>query len=637
MARVESLLSARLFLQPQVVGDRIYFLSNLDGKISLYVMDHGGSVPEPLLPPHIAIQNPHLVGGKSFYVFPKLNQIVVNLDRDGDENYQPMLIPLEGGFPQPAFGGAFAELRMHIGKCDPDNNILYLMGDHRETGINYAYRANLETGEVIEIAHSKWGAEVAGVNAQHTKVGIIESFTFGDHVLRLWQAGQQELKLLYGTALEDRNEGETIPLNGLATIEFVDGDQGALVYASVFEDAFGLGYVTLDKPQEIKPVPISGLQHSGIGEFTDFEHVRDDLYFLTYNIDGVDWVYEARYDARAQEMRAQRVLVGQQDLANGVLEALDYDKAGDRYAIAHSTATSPTQIYSLEGAARDQVLRHTNERLLGIPVEHLSPGEEASFESFDGMRISARLYLPAPELGYESPRPVVYYVHGGPQSQERPDFAWFSMPLIQLLTLRGFAVFVPNVRGSTGYGLDYMKLVDRDWGGDDRLDHVHAMTQVLPKDKRLDVSRTGVVGRSYGGYMTLMLAGRHSELWKGAVDMFGPYDLITFSERIPASWKPYYKLVIGDPDDAEDRKLLVERSPKTYLGDMECPMLVIQGANDPRVVAAESRDLVDELKADGKDIDLLLFEDEGHDVLKYKNRVTCYNAIVDFFEEKMMS
>ena len=96
------------------------------------------------------------------------------------------------------------------------------------------------------------------------------------------------------------------------------------------------------------------------------------------------------------------------------------------------------------------------------------------------------------------------------------------MPLIQFLTLRGFAVFVPNVRGSTGYGLNYTKQVDRDWGGQDRLDHVHAMTKILPKDKRLDVKRAAVVGRSYGGYMTLMQAGRHPELWSAACDMFGP-------------------------------------------------------------------------------------------------------------------
>ena len=97
-----------------------------------------------------------------------------------------------------------------------------------------------------------------------------------------------------------------------------------------------------------------------------------------------------------------------------------------------------------------------------------------------------RLYLPAPALGYVGPRPLVYYIHGGPQGQERPDFAWFSMPLIQHLTLNGCAAFVPNVRGSTGYGLSYTKRVDRDWGGQDRLDHVHAMTEVLPRDERQD-------------------------------------------------------------------------------------------------------------------------------------------------------
>lgn len=637
MARVESLLSARLFLQPQLVGDRLYFLSNLDGKISLYAMDHGGSVPEPLLPPHIAVQNPHLVGGKSFYVFPKLNQIVVNLDQDGDENYQPMLIPIEGGFPEAAFGGAFADKRMHIGHCDPERNILYLMGDHRETGVNYAYQANLESGEVLELASSNWGAWVVGVNADHNKAVLQDGYTLGDHVLRLWERGQDELRLLYGQPFEERKEGETVALNSLEEAEFVNQDKGLLAFASLFEDSFGLVHMDLDTPHQASPVAISGLQHEGVGEFTHFEHVKDDLYYLAYNIDGVDWVYEARFDPKTMEMKVERVLAGQGELANGVLEAIYYDKAGDRYAIAHSTATSPTQIYSLEGERRTRSILHTNERLLGIPQAHLSPGDDASFTSHDGRRVSARLYLPAPELGYQGPRPVAYYIHGGPQSQERPDFAWFSMPLIQLFTLRGFAVFVPNVRGSTGYGLEYMKLVDRDWGGDDRLDHVHAMTQILPQDERLDVNRAGVVGRSYGGYMTLMLAGRHSALWKGAVDMFGPYDLITFSERIPPSWKPYYKLAIGDPDDPKDRELLVERSPKTYLGDMTCPMLVIQGANDPRVVAAESRDLVDELKAAGKDIDLLLFDDEGHDVLKYKNRVACYNAIVDFFEEKLLA
>ena len=204
------------------------------------------------------------------------------------------------------------------------------------------------------------------------------------------------------------------------------------------------------------------------------------------------------------------------------------------------------------------------------------------------------------------------------------------MPLIQFLTLNGFAVFVPNVRGSSGYGLSYTTQVDRDWGGKDRLDHVHAMQQVLSQDSRLDVHRAAVVGRSYGGYMTLTLAGRHPDLWQAAVDMFGPFDLFTFLERIPETWKPYFSLTIGDAE--KDRDLLIERSPRTHLGQLGCPMLVIQGKNDPRVTAQESLDLVENLRAAGKTIDYLQFDNEGHDVLKFENRVRAYNAITDFFK-----
>jgi dipeptidyl aminopeptidase/acylaminoacyl peptidase len=207
------------------------------------------------------------------------------------------------------------------------------------------------------------------------------------------------------------------------------------------------------------------------------------------------------------------------------------------------------------------------------------------------------------------------------------------MPLIQILTLEGFAVFVPNARGSTGYGLDYTKRVDRDWGGQDRLDHVFAMQEVLPKDERVDVRRAGVVGRSYGGYMTLTLASRHPELWRAAVDMFGPYDLLTFAQRIPETWKPYFALTLGDPET--NRDFFVERSPRTHIDNIACPLLVIQGQNDPRLVEAESRDVVESLRGLGKEVEYLLFEDEGHDVLKLPNRVRCYERIVGFFSEHL--
>jgi dipeptidyl aminopeptidase/acylaminoacyl peptidase len=309
-------------------------------------------------------------------------------------------------------------------------------------------------------------------------------------------------------------------------------------------------------------------------------------------------------------------------------------KKGDGYAFSFTTATNPSQLYVFNPRAKGEK-RYTalsSERVIGIDRKYLAHGEDFTYDSFDGLRINARLYFPSKTLGFKEPYPLVLYVHGGPQGQERPDFTWFSMPLIQYLTMNGLAVFVPNVRGSTGYGLKFMKWVDHDWGGKDARDHVEGL-RVLEKDRRIDSSRRGVIGRSYGGYMTLTLVSRYPDLWRAGVDMFGPYNLLTFLERLPETWRTQLYLSIGHPD--KNRDFLIERSPVTYIDQVKCPMLIIQGRNDPRVVEKESSDLAERLKSRGTSVDFLVFEDEGHDVLKFKNRVTCYSKITSFFTEHL--
>lgn len=638
--RIESLLSARLFLVPQLVGERLYFLSNLSGHLSLYAMDAGGSVPEPLLPPHIALQNPHLMEGHSFVVFPKLEQILVLVDQDGDEKYRPMMIPTSGGYPQPLFAETFAGHRVNAFDPDLEENVVYFMADADDQPLIRSYWANVQSGAIVKINESMYAGIPAGRSEQRDQFILLESYGAGDNVLFTYRPGVDEQPVpFYGKPLSQRQPGEQVEATGFNELYFVEDGSALLFHSILFDDRYGLGRVSLERPEDAAPVPVVGLVHTGEGEMGNPHKLarRDGdgrrRYLLPYNIDGVSWLYEAEYDEEARAMNVRHTLVGQGELANGVLESVSYDAEGDRFVLSFSTATSPTQLYTIEGEQRDQVARHTNERILGIDPALLSPGEDASFTSYDGLRISARLYRPAAALGYEGPRPLVYYIHGGPQSQERPDFAWFSMPLIQFLTLNGFAVFVPNVRGSTGYGFAYMKHVVRDWGGADRLDHVHAMTEVLPQDEGLDVSRTAVVGRSYGGYMTLTLAARHPELWAAAVDMFGPYDLLTFAERVPETWKPFIASLVGDPETEAD--FLRERSPRTYIDDISAPLLVIQGANDPRVREVESRELVEHLRGQGKEVEYLMLPDEGHDILKFTNRVLVYNAITDFFKERL--
>lgn len=631
--RIESLLAARLFLVPQLVNGRIYFISDLSGRLSLYAMDDTGSVPECLLPPSVALQNPHLISGYAFVVLPELERILVMIDRDGDENYQPMFIPLAGGIPKPVFGERFAGQQLFCIHCDRARNLALFMVDPRTEPDYRTLRVDLATREATDLGSSPYHNAPLAVNDTYTDVILADQYTFGDAVLYRWQQGDAERSLLHGTPLAERGDDEGAHLTGFGDGEFVS-ESGVLLITSLFDDQYGPGYLDLNAPGAVQPVEIAGIQHEGVGELVGLKHLEGKRYRLDYNIDGCSWVYAGVFDEAQRRFRIDRTVCGTGALSNGVLESLYYDKESARYVASFSTATSPAQLY-LMGSSRNEpgkVTQLTHERVLGIDDELLAAGEDASYISHDGLRISARLYLPAESLGFEGPRPVVFYIHGGPQSQERPDFTWFSMPLIQFLTLHGIAVFVPNVRGSSGYGMAYMKRVDRDWGGLDRLDHVAAFEH-LRADPRLDPDRAAVVGRSYGGYMTLTLAGRHPELWRAACDMFGPFNLFTFMERLPPTWRTYFHQALGHPE--RDRDFLIERSPNTHLGNLACPLLVIQGANDPRVVEAESRDLVENLRGAGKTVAYLVFENEGHDVIKFENKVRCYNRITEFFVEQL--
>lgn len=638
---IESLLSARLLLSPQIADGMVYFLSDLSGVISLYRMDRNGSLPEPLLPAGLALQNPHLMVGHNYYVLPKLRKILVMVDENGNENYQPCFIPISGGIPEPIFGEKYKNEQLACLHCDVEENIAYLFRDDRKTPNMECLKVDMSTLEVTSLGKSMYGNAFNGVNPNHSIVILADGYTAGDTVLYIWHEGTNERRLLYGTPLEKRAKNQQVKLSGFQTCNFTPDEKGMLFKTNLFNDEGTVGYITIEEPSNVTEVPVRGLKHVGSGELVEMKTVHDGIYLLEYNIDGCTWLYESRYFEESGERHLQvtRVLCGLPPLDNGVLLSCEHklqEKSGDSkiaYVLSHAKAHVPSQLYLYQSEGENEKpLALSNERILGIGEEFLSKGEDASYTSFDGLRVSARLYLPSEHLGFRGPRPLVLYVHGGPQSQERPDFTWFSMPLIQYLTLNGFAVFVPNVRGSSGYGMQYMKQVDHDWGGKDVLDHLEGL-KTLEKDERIDSSRRAVIGRSYGGFMTLTLASRHPDLWKAACDMFGPYDLISFMHRLPQTWQTAFILSLGHPE--KDKEFLTERSPKTYLKNIRCPMLIIQGRNDPRVLAVESEEVAKNLRANGVETELLIFEDEGHDVIKFRNKTLCYTRITQFFQKHL--
>jgi pimeloyl-ACP methyl ester carboxylesterase len=616
-------------------------MSDMSGVMSLYGMNQEGSMPEPLLPAGLALQNPHLMAGYNYYVLPKLGKVLVMVDENGNENYQPCFVPLEGGIPEPIFGDRYKNEQLACLHCDVKKNIAYFYRDDRKTPNIDSLKVDLATLEITSFGKSIYGNTFNGVSKDHSTVILADGYTVGDQVLYIWRKEMTERQLLYGVPIEQRAKDQQIKLPGFGTCNFVPDGKGLLFRSNVLSDEGRPSYFSFDNPANVIEVPILGLRHDGAGDLVDIKLVDEDLFLVEYNIEGCSWLYECRYldEQGSRRLVIERTLCGLPPLSDGVLMRYDFElpessgKPNVGYVLSFATANSPAQLYLYPADTHTKTPKIlSRERVLGIDREFLSKGEDASFASFDGLRVSARLYLPSDDLGFKGPRPLVLYVHGGPQSQERPDFTWFSMPLIQFLTLNGFAVFVPNVRGSSGYGLDYMKRVDHDWGGKDVLDHVEGL-KMLEKDSRIDSTRRAVIGRSYGGYMTLTLASRHPDLWKAACDMFGPYDLISFIYRLPESWRTYFYLSVGHPD--KDRDFLIERSPKTYMKNVKCPMLIIQGRNDPRVLEAESKEVAENLRANGVETEFLVFEDEGHDVIKFKNKVICYMKIVDFFKKHL--
>ena len=221
-------------------------------------------------------------------------------------------------------------------------------------------------------------------------------------------------------------------------------------------------------------------------------------------------------------------------------------------------------------------------------------------------------------------------IHGGPEAQERAIY----QPLYQYLLSRGIGVLATNIRGSTGYGKTFQRLVQRDWGGGDLKDWDYAARWLREQDW-VDADRIGVFGGSYGGFAVLSCVTRLPDYWAAAVDIFGPSNLITFAKAVPPTWRRMMKRFVGDPE--EDAELLRERSPLTYIDNVRAPLLVIQGAKDPRVVKPESDQLVEKLREVGRTVEYVVFEDEGHGFTKRPNELKAMRLSAEWLERHLLA
>lgn len=255
--------------------------------------------------------------------------------------------------------------------------------------------------------------------------------------------------------------------------------------------------------------------------------------------------------------------------------------------------------------------------------------EPFAFNARDGLEVHG--YVTYPPNVEPSALPAVVNVHGGPWHRDE----WGYHSEAQWLANRGYACVQVNFRGSTGYGKAFGNAGDKEWGAAMHTDLLDAVDH-LASMGRIDASRVAIYGGSYGGYAALAGAAFTPGVFRCAVDMCGPSNLLTLLASLPTYWKPMIAMMygkIGDPESEKD--FLWERSPLSRVDDIAIPVLVAQGANDPRVKQAEAEQIVDALKAKGLPHEYLLFPDEGHGLARPENREIYYAAVERFLAEHL--
>jgi dipeptidyl aminopeptidase/acylaminoacyl peptidase len=300
----------------------------------------------------------------------------------------------------------------------------------------------------------------------------------------------------------------------------------------------------------------------------------------------------------------------------------DADDADETWLVAFNNDTTAVSYYSYDRRTREgRFLFEARPELSRYQLALMQP---FTFTSRDGLTIHGYAMFPpdAPRTGL----PTVLNVHGGPWARD----AWGYDPEAQWLANRGYLCVQVNFRGSTGYGKAFVNAGDREWGGRMHDDLVDAVAYITGQGWA-DPARVAIYGGSYGGYAALVGAAFTPELFRCAVDIVGPSNLKTLIETIPPYWAPMiaqFHNRVGDP--AKDEDFLWSRSPLSRVGDIRIPLLIAQGANDPRVKQAESEQIVAALTEAGIDHEYMLFPDEGHGFAKPENRLRFYAAAERF-------
>lgn len=577
-------------------GAEVAYSTNTSGQFNLWRQPSAGGYPRQL-----TLYADEAV--RDIAWSPDGSTLLYTADREGNEFYRPHLIPTRGGRPDPFPSEPDVQ---HVlggyGAWSPDGRWMAYAGNDREPTDQDVLLRDAANGEVrrvltgdgmyFPVAWSPDGAMLTAVEAVSNTRYKMHLISVADGSPRRLTPEEADAKFIPGPWAADGS--------GFWMVS----DEGREFVGLAFYDLANGGYEWVETPE------------------WDIEHLdgsRDGrLLVWVVNEDGVS------------RLRARDTTTGQPmalpEIPRGVVGQLTVSPDGGKIALLLSRATHPPEIYvlDLDAGTTTQI---TDGFLGGLDEADMIEPELVHFPTFDGKELPGWLYRPRGD----GPFPAILSIHGGPEAQERPVYNYSGM--YQYWLSRGIAVLAPNIRGSTGYGKSYQKLIHHDFGGDDLKD-MEAAVQYLGALPWVDRNRIGVFGGSYGGFAVLSCVSRLPNYWAAAVDLVGPSNLVTFAKAVPPTWRRFMAEWVGDPETEAD--FLLERSPITYVDQITAPLFVIQGANDPRVVKAESDQIVARLRARGVEVRYDVYDDEGHGFTKRSNELKAFKDTCAFFEQYLL-
>jgi dipeptidyl aminopeptidase/acylaminoacyl peptidase len=314
----------------------------------------------------------------------------------------------------------------------------------------------------------------------------------------------------------------------------------------------------------------------------------------------------------------------------GVLQDLMFHPNSHDLGFAITSARVPLDVYSID-IRTGKLDRWTESETGGLNAANFVDPTLIKWKSFDGREISGFLYRPDPAK-FPGKRPVIVYIHGGPESEFRPDYSGQQNYFLNVL---GIAIVAPNVRGSDGFGKSFLKL-DNGFHRDDTYKDIGALFDWIAAQPGLDASRVMPLGGSYGGHMTWAVSAFYNDRIRCALPIVGMSNLVTFLEHTETYRRDLRRVEYGDERDPAMRAYLEKIAPMNHLDAMHKPIFAVVGKNDPRVPWTESRQILDKLNAQGTPTWFLMANDEGHGYAKKKNRDFLFDAEVLFIQRYLL-